>query len=148
MIAVPEPDAAANELESALGIACTSGGRHDGAGTFNRITWLTDGAYLKLIGVDDRAAAADNPIGAAALGILRFIPAENRARRGVIHNCSGNRYSRSPSEIGGGRGYIRKTPKRVSGMGAFSAALMPIASTRRVSSGSITPSSQSRAVEW
>ena len=44
-------------------------------------------------------------------------------------------------------GYMRKTPKRVSSIGALSAALIPIASTRRVSSGSITPSSQSLAVE-
>src|SRR5262249_29982661 len=44
-------------------------------------------------------------------------------------------------------GYIRKTPKVVSGIGAFNAAEMPSASTRRVSSGSMMPSSQSRAVE-
>ena len=43
--------------------------------------------------------------------------------------------------------YIRKTPKVVSGMGAFSAAEIPSATTRRVSTGSITPSSQRRAVE-
>ena len=42
--------------------------------------------------------------------------------------------------------YIRKTPQSVFGMGALSAAEMPIERTRRVSSGSITPSSQSRAV--
>ena len=70
VIAVPDPDAAASELERTLGIACTSGGRHSGAGTFNRIAWLSDGAYLELIGVDDRDAAAANPVGAAALAIL------------------------------------------------------------------------------
>src|SRR4051794_11667307 len=43
--------------------------------------------------------------------------------------------------------YIRKTPKVVSGMGAFNAAEIPSASTRRVSSGSMMPSSHSRAVE-
>src|SRR5262245_59468765 len=43
--------------------------------------------------------------------------------------------------------YIRKTPKVVSGIGALSAAARPSASTRRVSSGSMMPSSQSRAVE-
>ena len=42
--------------------------------------------------------------------------------------------------------HIRKTPNRVSGIGAWSAASMPIARTRRVSSGSMTPSSQRRAV--
>ena len=44
--------------------------------------------------------------------------------------------------------HIRYRLKPGSGIGAFSAALMPSASTRRVSSGSITPSSHSRAVEW
>src|SRR6185312_6819929 len=44
--------------------------------------------------------------------------------------------------------YILKTPKVVSGIGAFSAAEIPSVSTRRVSSGSMIPSSQSRAVEW
>jgi RNA polymerase sigma factor (sigma-70 family) len=43
--------------------------------------------------------------------------------------------------------YIRKTPKVVSGIGAFNAAEIPSATTRRVSTGSITPSSQRRAVE-
>ncbi len=42
--------------------------------------------------------------------------------------------------------YIRNTPKCVSGIGAWSAASMPIVSTRRVSIGSMTPSSQRRAV--
>lgn len=70
VIAVPDPDAAADELESTLGVACTAGGRHTGAGTFNRIAWLADGAYLELIGVDDRALAERSPIGAAALRTL------------------------------------------------------------------------------
>jgi hypothetical protein len=43
--------------------------------------------------------------------------------------------------------YIRKMPKRVSSIGAFSAAEIPNERTARVSSGSITPSSHSRAVE-
>ena len=43
-------------------------------------------------------------------------------------------------------GHMRKTPKDVSGMGAFKAALMPRASVVRVSSGSRIPSSQRRAV--
>ena len=43
-------------------------------------------------------------------------------------------------------GHIRNTPKRVSGIGAWSAASMPIVRTRRVSSGSMTPSSHRRAV--
>src|SRR5215217_4928747 len=43
--------------------------------------------------------------------------------------------------------YIRKTPKVDSGTGAFSAAEIPSARTRRVSRGSMIPSSQRRAVE-
>ena len=43
--------------------------------------------------------------------------------------------------------YIRKMPNVDSGTGAFSAAEIPSASTRRVSRGSMMPSSQSRAVE-
>ncbi len=43
--------------------------------------------------------------------------------------------------------YIRKTPNGVSGIGALSAADSPSARTIRVSTGSITPSSHSRAVE-
>ena len=42
--------------------------------------------------------------------------------------------------------YMRNTPKRVSAMGAFSAADRPRPSTRRVSDGAITPSSHRRAV--
>ncbi len=43
--------------------------------------------------------------------------------------------------------HMRKIPNFVSGIGASSAAEIPRASTRRVSSGSMIPSSQSRAVE-
>ena len=43
--------------------------------------------------------------------------------------------------------HMRKIPNRVSGIGASSAAEIPSASTRRVSSGSMIPSSQRRAVE-
>ena len=42
--------------------------------------------------------------------------------------------------------YIRKTPKRVWGIGAFSEAEMPRPRTRRVWAGSMTPSSHRRAV--
>ena len=44
-------------------------------------------------------------------------------------------------------GHMRKMPNCVSAIGAFSAALMPSARTRRVSRGSMMPSSQRRAVE-
>ena len=67
VIACTDPDAAASELETALGLAATAGGRHPGLGTFNRIAWLADGSYLELIGVEDREAALRSPIGAAAV---------------------------------------------------------------------------------
>ena len=69
VIAVADPDAAAADLETALGLAATGGGRHEKAGTFNRLIFLGD-AYLELIGVWDRARATANPIGAAALAAL------------------------------------------------------------------------------
>jgi hypothetical protein len=47
----------------------------------------------------------------------------------------------------GGASHIRKMPNLVSGIGAFNAAEIPSASTRRVSAGSMIPSSQSLAVE-
>lgn len=69
VIAVPDPDAAATELGGALGLAFTGGGRHRGAGTFNRIAFAGD-AYLELIGVDDPRLAEQNAIGAAAVRAL------------------------------------------------------------------------------
>lgn len=69
VIAVPDPDAAADELTAALGLAFTAGGRHPGAGTFNRIAFAGD-AYLELIGIDDRVLAEGNAIGAAAARAL------------------------------------------------------------------------------
>lgn len=69
VIAARDPDAAAAELTDRLGLAFTGGGRHPGAGTFNRLAFLGD-AYLELIGIDDAETAARNPIGAAALRAL------------------------------------------------------------------------------
>jgi hypothetical protein len=70
VIACPDPDAAAAELEATLGIACTGGGRHVGGGTFNRLAFLADGSYLELIGIADREVALASPVGAAALRSL------------------------------------------------------------------------------
>ena len=70
VIACADPDAAATELESALGVTASGGGRHDGMGTRNRIAWLADGSYLELIGVEDREAALRSPVGAAAVATL------------------------------------------------------------------------------
>ena len=57
VIAVRDPDAAAATMEADLGLAVTGGGRHEHAGTFNRLAFLGD-TYLELIGVFDRALAA------------------------------------------------------------------------------------------
>jgi catechol 2,3-dioxygenase-like lactoylglutathione lyase family enzyme len=70
VIACPDPDAAAALLESELGLAVTGGGRHPGAGSWNRIAWLADGSYLELIGVDDPGLASKSPVNAAAMRAL------------------------------------------------------------------------------
>lgn len=70
VVACADPAAAADEVESSLGLVATGGGRHEGVGTFNRIVWLADGAYLELIGVDDPGLAARQPVGAATLAVL------------------------------------------------------------------------------
>jgi catechol 2,3-dioxygenase-like lactoylglutathione lyase family enzyme len=70
VIAVPDLDAAADALQGRVGLACTGGGRHPGAGTVNRIAFLADGAYLELIAVEDRSAAETWPVGRATLAAL------------------------------------------------------------------------------
>ena len=69
VIAVPNLEAAVAEVTEQVGLAFTSGGRHAGLGTFNRIAFLGD-AYLELIAVDDEAAAQGWDIGAAAVRAL------------------------------------------------------------------------------
>jgi hypothetical protein len=67
----------------------------------------------------------------------------SRSRPGSgLRSWRGGAPARRPPE-----GYIRKTPNVVSATGAFAAAARPSASTRRVSRGSMIPSSQRRAVE-
>lgn len=70
VIACADPDAAAGELTSQLGLSVTGGGRHAGHGTWNRIAWLADGSYIELIGVDDAELARKSPVGAAAVRAL------------------------------------------------------------------------------
>jgi len=70
IIACADPDAAATELEAAIGLAATGGGRHEGFGTYNRIVWLADGSYLELVGVEDREAALRQPVAAAVVHAL------------------------------------------------------------------------------
>ncbi|HEY4189316.1 MAG TPA: VOC family protein [Candidatus Limnocylindrales bacterium] len=71
VIAVRDPDAAADMLGRDLGIAWTGGGRHDAWGTFNRLAFLGD-TYLELIGVFDRSlvASSGSAVGRASLAVL------------------------------------------------------------------------------
>jgi glyoxalase-like protein len=62
LLAVPDLATAADELETRLGLAAVSGGRHPGWGTENRIVPLGD-TYLELIAVADEAEAAASPLG-------------------------------------------------------------------------------------
>jgi hypothetical protein len=71
VIACLDPDAAAAELEAALGIVATGGGRHAGRGSWNRIAWLSDGSYLELIGIEDPELARQSPVGSAAVRALQ-----------------------------------------------------------------------------
>ena len=78
-------------------------------------------------------------------------PAPRRASRprGATvprHPPSSPDHSLATSALRHAGAYIRKMPQLGSGMGAFAAAARPRARTRRVSIGSITPSSQRRAV--
>jgi len=69
VIAVPDPDAAAAELEVLVGLRASGGGRHETLGTFNRLVWLGD-TYLELIGVWDEALATASWIGAPTVRAL------------------------------------------------------------------------------
>lgn len=69
VIAVPDPEAAAGELERTVGLACSGGGRHPMWGTFNRLAWLGD-TYVELIGVFDPTLAAGGPVSRAVLAAL------------------------------------------------------------------------------
>jgi Glyoxalase-like domain len=69
VIAVADPDAAAAEIQTALGLEPGGGGRHDRLGTFNRLVWLGD-SYLELIGVFDPGLAASSWVGAPTLRAL------------------------------------------------------------------------------
>jgi hypothetical protein len=72
VIAVGDPDAAAATMEADLGLAVTGGGRHEHAGTFNRLAFLGD-TYLELIGVFDRSlveAATAFAVSRASLALL------------------------------------------------------------------------------
>ncbi len=91
IIATPDPAAAADELESKVGLRATAGGRHAGLGTYNRIAWLGD-AYLELIGVEDAEAARGHPVGRSAVealehggGFCGFALSSDRLAADVAH---------------------------------------------------------------
>ncbi len=69
VIACPDPDAAADELEKRVGLRAGGGGRHEALGTFNRLVWLGD-TYLELIGVLDHLAAERSWVGAPTVRAL------------------------------------------------------------------------------
>jgi len=69
VIAVEDPDAAVRTLATTFGLPPGGGGRHESQGTFNRLIWFGD-TYLELIGVFDRALAAESWIGAPTLRAL------------------------------------------------------------------------------
>jgi catechol 2,3-dioxygenase-like lactoylglutathione lyase family enzyme len=112
VVAVPDPDAAADELERELGIVFPSGGRHPGAGTFNRIAFLGE-PYLELIGIDDPEAAKRSPIGAAALRTLEAEPAGGFATFALLDDdleATVDALRQRGSEIGVARSGSRRTP--------------------------------------
>jgi catechol 2,3-dioxygenase-like lactoylglutathione lyase family enzyme len=69
VIAVPDPEAAADELERTVGFACTGGGRHPSWGTFNRLAWFGD-TYVELIGLFDRSLTPNGAVSRAVAAAL------------------------------------------------------------------------------
>lgn len=69
IVAVDDPDSAAEELETALGLRVGPGGIHPTHGSFNRLAWLGD-SYIELLGIGDRALALGSWLGQRALEVL------------------------------------------------------------------------------
>lgn len=69
VIAVADPDGAADALAGVLGVNEGGGGRHERLGTYNRLVWLGD-SYLELLGIDDPALARESWLGAPAIRAL------------------------------------------------------------------------------
>jgi len=69
IVAVPDPDEAAAELERLLGLRAGPGGRHEHYGSRNRLIWLGD-SYVELLGIDDERLAAGAWYGPRALSVL------------------------------------------------------------------------------
>jgi hypothetical protein len=69
IVAVDDPDDAAAQLESEVGLRAGAGGRHAAHGTHNRLIWLGD-TYIELMGVFDRDLARASWFGSHALRLL------------------------------------------------------------------------------
>lgn len=69
IVAVRDPDRAAEALEQALGLRAGPGGRHEAHGTFNRLIWLGD-SYVELMGVFDERLASESWWGKHAIAVL------------------------------------------------------------------------------
>jgi hypothetical protein len=73
LIACADPDSAAAELEAAVGLRTSPGGRHEAQGTFNRLVWLGD-SYVELMGVFDPELAEQSWWGRHALAVIGRAP--------------------------------------------------------------------------
>jgi hypothetical protein len=69
VLAVPDLDEAAADLESRAGLRATGGGRHEALGTANRLVWFGD-SYAELLAVVDEVKARDSWLGGPALAAL------------------------------------------------------------------------------
>ena len=69
LVACADPDQAATDVEAAVGLRASAGGRHLAHGTFNRLIWLGD-SYIELMGVFDDSLAANSWWGRYALTVL------------------------------------------------------------------------------
>lgn len=69
IVAVKDPDAAADTLRDELGLHAGDGGRHEAHGTYNRLFWLGD-SYVELMGVFDAALAAESWWGAHIQAVI------------------------------------------------------------------------------
>ena len=69
LIACPDPVTAAGQLEVALGIRASAGGRHEAHGTLNSLIWLGD-SYIELMAVFDADLASRSWWGRHALSVI------------------------------------------------------------------------------